>query len=370
VLGGFKPLIVDYLWLKVENLQKDKQYSTVLTLLTIIAKLQPHLTAVWSYNAYHMLYNISNQATTPEGRWQWVERGLKYMEEGLSHNPDHPYLMSYLAFFYFHRIPQDKYLMEQVEKTMHRSTYLMAAQWYHKTMEVFQAQKADEWAYSYEIMYLASRYFYAFDLLEQRRFDEAIAEMNALREYINTILIPRAGPDYNRWTTEAAGYAELIKLFKQEKALSLSPQPDFSKLEDLLQQYHTVILVHIGLEFTPIRQHIDGLLGLYLKRMYYLIDRQEFDNAREVFRALTTQTGKFAANLDKHPLTWFVDGLQQRWKELDTIVTAECNPLPPGRGGVGKEKLRSLYETYIRTYSYLFDTTEENNRVQLLSPKK
>src|SRR3989339_77689 len=76
-LGGFKPLLVDYLWMKQDKLQEDKQFEEIVLLLGIIARLQPHFTEVWSFNSYHMIYNIAAQENTPQARWYWVKSGIE-----------------------------------------------------------------------------------------------------------------------------------------------------------------------------------------------------------------------------------------------------------------------------------------------------
>ncbi|MFA5794399.1 MAG: hypothetical protein WC980_04950 [Candidatus Brocadiia bacterium] len=360
MLGGFKPLLVDYLWLKTENLQKDKQYETVLTLLTIIAKLQPHLTAVWSYNAYHMIYNMSNQEKTPEGKWLTVKNGLEYIHKGMSYNPENSSLTGYLAFFYYHRIPQDRFLMDMVAKEEGKSTYLMAAKWYYKTMELYQAKGSTGFAYDCEIMFLASRYFYAFELLDQRRFDEALSEISSFRQYIEKDLIPRSGPDYSRWTTELQGYDQIISIIKAEKALFES---DGANPGPLLDMYGNLINTHVGLEFMPIYKHIDAIFSAYLKKVYGLIDQSRPKDAQQLFLILADRFRKSTPKLDDHPSSWYFLAFNQRIAELEDILISEAKGEP-------KDKIAAAYELYIKKYGKVFLTEEEKSRLAKITRTK
>lgn len=362
VLGGFKPLLVDYLWLKTEQLQKDKQYFSVLSLLTIIAKLQPHMETVWTYNAYNMLYSISNQEKDPQAKWLWTQKGLDYMKEGLSYNPDNPYLTSYLAFFYYHRIHQDRYLMEMVSKAEGKSTYLLAAQWYRKTMEIFEAKGDRGTGYLYEIMALASRYFYAFELLNDKQFDQAIAEINSFNQYIKTVVIPRAGPDYNRWTKELDAYAEIIEIIKSEKAMA-DDAGSLTGLDAVLSRYADLSNNYLGLEFDPIQRHIDALLSLYLKEAYNCIDRKDIDGAQKVFNILQSQAEKMIPKLDDHPSRWYFLALQQRLKDLEELMITECSD----KRQVQKANLKQHYEQYIKKYSKTFGLQEEKSRLNKIN---
>ncbi|MFH1227679.1 MAG: hypothetical protein V1701_07230 [Planctomycetota bacterium] len=360
MLGGFKPLLVDYLWLKTESLQKDKQYETVLTLLTIIAKLQPRLATVWSYNAYHMLYNISNQAKTPEDKWLMVEKGLEYIQKGMSYNPENPSLTAYMAFFYYHRIPQDKYFMEMVEKKENKSTYLMAAKWYYKTMELIRAKGAPEVAYLYEIMSLSCRYFYAFELLDKRRFDEAVNEMSSFREYIKNDLIPRAGPDFNRWTTEMQGYSEIINIIKAEKSMFESDAPDPGSVLDM---YNNLINTYVGLEMMPINRHIGIVFSAYLKKVYGLIDQGKYTDAHQLFILLADRIGKSTPKLDGHPSRWYFLTFNQRLAELEDMLISEAKGEP-------RDKIAAAYEIYIKKYGKTFSAEEEKNRLAQITKDK
>ncbi len=58
-LGGFRGLIANALWLRMNQLQEDGKYFEMVQLADWITKLQPRFTSVWVFQAWNMAYNIS-----------------------------------------------------------------------------------------------------------------------------------------------------------------------------------------------------------------------------------------------------------------------------------------------------------------------
>ncbi len=87
-LGGFRGLIVNYLFIRSNQLQRDGKYFETMTLGDWITKLQPTFTPVWRYQAWNMAYNISRTFEDPVDRWRWVWAGITLLrDEGLKYNP-------------------------------------------------------------------------------------------------------------------------------------------------------------------------------------------------------------------------------------------------------------------------------------------
>ena len=106
-LGGFRGIVVDYLWLRAMELQRSGKYFELVQIYDWIGKMEPRIEAVWSHNAWNMAYNISVELETPEERWLWIKRGIELLrDEGLKYNPGSSLLYRELAWIYLHKIAQ------------------------------------------------------------------------------------------------------------------------------------------------------------------------------------------------------------------------------------------------------------------------
>jgi hypothetical protein len=104
-IGALRGLIVDYLWIKVQQMQQDGLYFEVMADAELITKLQPRFSKVWVFHAHNMAYNISVATHTIEERWEWVNAGIRLLrEKGLRANPDDLILHKEIAFFLMHKI--------------------------------------------------------------------------------------------------------------------------------------------------------------------------------------------------------------------------------------------------------------------------
>jgi len=104
-LGGFRGLIANALWMRLNDLQNDDKYFEMVQLADWITKLQPHMVAVWQFQAWNMAYNISVKFKNPEDRWHWVSRGVSLLrDEGLKYNPNETRLYRDLSWLYQHKI--------------------------------------------------------------------------------------------------------------------------------------------------------------------------------------------------------------------------------------------------------------------------
>lgn len=107
VLGGFRGLVVDILWMRLISLQKEGKVFEIAQLADWITKLEPQFTTVWAFHAWNMAYNISILYANPEHRWLWVKNGIQLLRDnGLKYNPDEPILYRELGWIYQHKIGQ------------------------------------------------------------------------------------------------------------------------------------------------------------------------------------------------------------------------------------------------------------------------
>jgi hypothetical protein len=114
LLGGFRGVLVDVLWVKAMDYHRQEQFFDLYYTTTLILKVQPHIPHVWVFNAWNLAYNVSVKFLDPEDRWVWVERGLEMLGEGLKQNPRDLEITGELGFFYYHKVGGDPYYTEQV----------------------------------------------------------------------------------------------------------------------------------------------------------------------------------------------------------------------------------------------------------------
>jgi hypothetical protein len=143
-LAGFRGVAVDYLWVKVLNLQFHSKWHEVRALTELIARLQPNFPTVWVYNAWNLSYNISVEWAAPQDQWKWVKDGLAYLDEGLARNPESLQIFFEKGWIFWHKIanlgpsegPRDyfrqQFLADKDLNPDRRTAYQEAAYWFRR----------------------------------------------------------------------------------------------------------------------------------------------------------------------------------------------------------------------------------------------
>lgn len=104
-LGGFRGLISNALWIRLNDLQLDEKYFEMVQLSDWITKMQPHFVAVWVHQAWNLSYNISVKFPDPNDRWLWVQRGIELLrDEALKYNPNETLIYRELAWHFQHKM--------------------------------------------------------------------------------------------------------------------------------------------------------------------------------------------------------------------------------------------------------------------------
>jgi hypothetical protein len=105
MLGGFRGLLADVLWLRATHLQDQGRYFELVQLADWITKLEPHSTLTWGFQAWNMAYNISAMMSEPAERWQWVQNGIRLLrDDALRYNPRDARLHFELGWIFQHKI--------------------------------------------------------------------------------------------------------------------------------------------------------------------------------------------------------------------------------------------------------------------------
>jgi hypothetical protein len=101
VLGGFRGLIANALWIRATQLQENGKYFEMVQLADWITKLEPHIAQVWMVQSWNMAFNISVKFPDHADRWRWVQRGIELLrDDAIRYNPHHPLLYADLAWLY------------------------------------------------------------------------------------------------------------------------------------------------------------------------------------------------------------------------------------------------------------------------------
>ncbi len=107
-LGGFRGIVAEILWFRVNRLQEEGRYIELVQLSEWITILEPHAAEAWAYNAWNMAYNISVMMLRPEDRLRWVQNGIKLLrDDAVRYNPKSAKLFRELAWLYQNKIGSD-----------------------------------------------------------------------------------------------------------------------------------------------------------------------------------------------------------------------------------------------------------------------
>ena len=81
LLGGFKGLAVDALWLRAGALQQEGKFWELYQLYTWMGKLEPGIEEIWDFNGWNMSYNLVAELDDSEARWQWIQRAISWLTD-------------------------------------------------------------------------------------------------------------------------------------------------------------------------------------------------------------------------------------------------------------------------------------------------
>ncbi len=103
--GAFRGIVVNYLWIRANELKQAGKFYEAVDLAKTITRLQPRFPRVWAFHAWNLAYNISVQTQTQEERWQWVNAGIRLLrDEAIPKNPSDMLLHRELAWILLHKV--------------------------------------------------------------------------------------------------------------------------------------------------------------------------------------------------------------------------------------------------------------------------
>jgi len=134
MLGGFRGVAVDVLWLRVQKLQQEGKFFEIIALTDMISRLQPHDRMVWEFNAWNRAYNISVKfPNSRKDRWEWVRSGLELNMEGIRRMPRCWKLYKHLAFMFFHKCADYR---RETKRDFGEDNFTLARTYYAKALRL------------------------------------------------------------------------------------------------------------------------------------------------------------------------------------------------------------------------------------------
>jgi hypothetical protein len=104
-VGALRGLVVDYLWIRLQQMRQEGLYYDANRLAGLITKLQPRFAEVWAFHGHNLAYNLSVAMNTPEERWRLVNEGIDLVRnEGLRYNPNDLILYKELGWWFAHKL--------------------------------------------------------------------------------------------------------------------------------------------------------------------------------------------------------------------------------------------------------------------------
>ena len=104
-VGALRGLVVDYLWIRLQQMREAGQFYDARRLADLITKLQPRFGEVWAFHGHNLAYNLSVMMSTPEERWRLVNAGIDLVRnKGIRYNPNDLILYKELGWWFAHKV--------------------------------------------------------------------------------------------------------------------------------------------------------------------------------------------------------------------------------------------------------------------------
>jgi hypothetical protein len=103
MLGGFRGLACDLLWLRAVSAKEAGRFYESVALAEAITQVQPRFADVWQHLAHDLAYNISFEADGPDQRFSWFLAGVHANARGVERNPGVERLVRHLAWMFHHK---------------------------------------------------------------------------------------------------------------------------------------------------------------------------------------------------------------------------------------------------------------------------
>ena len=108
LLGGFRALVGDFLWISAHGAWEQHRWFTMRQDFEVCMTLQPHAIMFWDMASWHLAWNASHAAfNNPDepllavrlrDQRLWMRAGRDLLERGIANNPDNSFLYEKLAW--------------------------------------------------------------------------------------------------------------------------------------------------------------------------------------------------------------------------------------------------------------------------------
>lgn len=193
ILGGFREIAASMLWMKTHEMWDSGEAAGIkaLSLMRSVTLLDPHWLEPWKVTGWHLCYNLYVETKDEKQKAEYLRLGVNVLKEGISWNPNLYDLYFELGWTYFDKIrdyPQAaKWLgaaiqfehPEYIERLIAHGWERLpdmpkALDWYDFCIK---RDPSDGTAYGATLT-IRERYLHAWRMMEQRKFDAAIDEIN------------------------------------------------------------------------------------------------------------------------------------------------------------------------------------------------
>ncbi len=124
--SGFRGMIVDLVWMRIDTLWYTCRYYKLPPLYEFVTSVQPEYIDGWVMGGWHMAYNMSLSVPKSPNlspqlcrkvEEKWVYQGLDFLKAGAMMNPESHKIYFEIAWTYYHRLKDYKNSIPWFEKS-------------------------------------------------------------------------------------------------------------------------------------------------------------------------------------------------------------------------------------------------------------
>ena len=105
MLGGFRGVVADWLWLRAMHLQEQGRFIEIIQLAEWITALQPQFPDIWSLHAWNLAYNITVLLPDGNERWHWIYHAYEILrDQAIPATRYHPRVCAELSWILMHKV--------------------------------------------------------------------------------------------------------------------------------------------------------------------------------------------------------------------------------------------------------------------------
>jgi hypothetical protein len=83
---GLRGVAAAVLWIKSDEYKDREDWTNFSAMLEQITKVQPNYVFVWRYQGWNLSFNVSIEWDDYYDRYDWVQRGIRFLRDGSRHN--------------------------------------------------------------------------------------------------------------------------------------------------------------------------------------------------------------------------------------------------------------------------------------------